>query len=76
MIPFVRSLRRRLLDERFVLHRYKSTSHASVAAAAVIGGWYFYDLVAHQVIRWDFAIILGVMAVVKIGFMVWYGARD
>ncbi len=76
MFPLFRSLRRRLLDERFVLHRYKSTSHASVAAALVMGGWYLYELFVNRVIRWDFLIIMGVMALVKTVFLIWYRVRD
>lgn len=76
MPSLFRSLRRRLLDERFVLHRYKSTSHASVAAALVMGGWYLYELYVNRVIRWDFLIIMGVMALVKTVFLVWYRIRD
>jgi hypothetical protein len=76
MLSFLRTLRRRLLDERFVLHRYKSTSHASVAAALVMGGWYLYELYVNHVVRWDFLIIMGIMALVKIAFLIWYKVRD
>jgi hypothetical protein len=67
---------RGLLDERFVLHRYKSTSHAAMAAALVMGGWYFYDLFVNSVIRWDLLLILGVMALVRVAFLLWYRLRD
>jgi hypothetical protein len=76
MLSFFHSLRRSLLDERFVLHRYKSTSHASAAAALVMGGWYLYELYVKDVIRWDFLIIMGIMALVKIAFLIWYKVRD
>jgi hypothetical protein len=64
------------VDERFLLHRYKSTSHAGVVAAVFMGGWFFYDQVAHDTLRWDFVIVLAVMAVVKVAFLVWYRTRE
>lgn len=64
------------IDERFVRHRYRSTSFGGIAAALVMGGWSLYDLYVNDVVRWDFLTILGVMALVKIAFMVWYHLRD
>jgi hypothetical protein len=69
-------LKRRALDERFILHRYKSTSHASMVAASVMGAWIIYDSVRNDVLRWDFIAVMGTMVVVKIGFMIYYTARD
>jgi hypothetical protein len=66
----------RTVDERFLLHRYKSTSHAGVLAALLMGGWFFYDQIVNGVIRTDFLIVLSVMAVVKLMFMTWYHMRD
>ena len=65
-----------MLDERFILHRYKSTSHAGVAAAIALGAWFLYEFHVEDVIRWDLLSILGIMALVKIGCMIWYRARD
>jgi len=64
------------VDERFLLHRYKSTSHAGVLAALVMGGWFFYDQIVNGVIRTDFVIVLSVMAFAKLTFMAWYHMRD
>lgn len=76
MAPFWTAVTRGVADERFILHRYKSTSHASVVAALIMGGWALYDLYGKGVMRWDFMIVLGVMAVVKLSFMLWYRVRD
>ena len=76
MHSFFSYMRSRLLDERYVLHRYKSTSHASVVAALVMGIWYLRDLYVENVVRWDFLIIMGVMALVKISCLLWYRFRD
>jgi len=64
------------MDERFFLHRYKSSSHASMVGAAGLGGLYFYDLLAHDVIRYDLGAILLAMVITKLGFMAWYRNRD
>lgn len=76
MFPFWISLRERLFDERFVLHRYKSTSHAGVAVALAIAGWAVHDQVILGRIRWDLLALLGLMVAVKLGFMAWYTLRD
>ena len=64
------------IDERFILHRYKSTSHAGIMAALVMGGWFWYDWIQNGVKRYDFLIVLCAMAVFKLVFMTWYHYRD
>jgi hypothetical protein len=68
--------RNKLFDERFLLHRYKSTSHAAMAAALLMAGWLAYAAIVQEVLRWDFILILGVMVVVKWTFMLWYRTHD
>jgi hypothetical protein len=64
------------VDERFLLHRYKSTSHAGILAALLMATWFWYDWVANGVKRYDFLTVLCSMAVFKILFMTWYHFRD
>lgn len=66
----------KVIDERYLLHRYKSTSHAGIAAAALMGVWFTYAALRDDVIRWDFVAIMGLMLVVKWGFMIWYRTHD
>jgi len=54
------------MDERAIYHRYKATRLAVLAGTLVIFGWFQYDILVNDTIRWDFLIILGVMAVVKL----------
>jgi hypothetical protein len=75
MSPLPLFLSRRL-DERFVRHRYRSTSYGGIAAALVMGCWSLYDLYVKDVVRWDFLIVLGVMALVKVAFMIGYQLRN
>ena len=74
MNPF--SFFRNNVDERFLLHRYKSTSHAGITAALIMGGWFFYDQIVNGVIRMDFLILLSAMAAVKVVFMTFYHMKD
>ena len=76
MFPFDLLRKGRLIDERFILHRYRSTSHAGVIVAVIMGAWSLYDLMAHDRMRWDFLALIGVMAATKLGFMAWYRLRD
>ena len=64
------------VDERFLLHRYKSTSNAGILAALIMAGWFWYDWIENGVKRYDFLAVLCCMAVLKILFMTWYHFRD
>ena len=54
------------MDERAIYHRYKATRLAVLAGTLVIFGWFQYDFLVKDIIRWDYLVILGVMAVVKL----------
>jgi hypothetical protein len=60
------------MDERYLMHRLKSTSLAGIVGALVLGGWYFYDWLANDLVRRDILAVLMVMAVVKGGAMIYY----
>jgi hypothetical protein len=66
-LPFFRKLQ---LDERFVMHRFKSTRAGLVAGLLVMFAWLNYDMWANDMIRWDYLAILGAMAVVKVATMI------
>jgi hypothetical protein len=61
-----------VLDERFVMHRFKSTRLAVFAGLILTGAFFTYYAVARDEIRWDLFSILAVMAVVKVCAMVYY----
>ena len=67
---------KKTVDERFLLHRYKSTSHAGILAAFVMAGWFFYEQIVNGIVRYDFLIVLWIMAFTKLFFMSWYHFRD
>jgi len=64
------------MDERTILHRYKSTSHAGVAGGVMMGVWLLYRFYTTHVFRMDLFVILLVMAVVKLAAMAWYRTRN
>ncbi len=60
------------MDERLKMHRLYSTRFAAMVTALFGGGWYFYDFFTKSIIRWDLVIILSVMALSKVGAMLYY----
>ena len=65
-----------LMDERPILHRYKSTSHAGVACALMVMGCFAYQYYGKHEFRTDLSVIAIATAVIKLGFMAWYRLRD
>jgi hypothetical protein len=53
-------------DERFIMHRYHSSRLALAVGVAMLAGWFLYLLVAKDIVRYDLAIILVVMAITKL----------
>jgi hypothetical protein len=65
-----------MIDERFLIHRLKSTSLAGVAGGVAMGCWFGYCYFVDGVQRWDLLAILILMAVVKWGAMLYFHKRD
>lgn len=63
-------------DERFLMHRLRSTSIAGVAAGTLAVLLWFYHYVHDH--RWDWELLaIGItMAVIKQGLMMYYRFRD
>ena len=59
------------IDERFLMHRLRSTSIGGLAATLLAAGFFFYNLY-HHVIRWDLFAIVATAALVKMGVLIWY----
>lgn len=60
------------MDERSIFHRYKATRWSVIAGLVVMGVIFEYDLFKLKEIRWDLMLIMGVMAVVKVGARLYY----
>jgi hypothetical protein len=65
-----------VIDERFIQHRYKSTSHAAVVAGLLLAFFSLRDFYTHGVVRWDLAATMGSMALTKIVALVYYRLND
>jgi len=63
-------------DERFLMHRLRSTSTAGVAAGVLAAVLWFYRYVFEHRWSWDLFAVAVTMAVVKQGLMLWYRLRD
>ena len=64
------------IDERFLMHRLRSTSIAGMAGTLLTGGFFFYYLFGSHVIRWDFFAIIATTAAVKLAVLAWYRLND
>ena len=64
----------RLVDERFLEHRRRSTSAAGIAAASLALLLFEYRWYVDHVWNWDLLFIAITFIVVKISLMVWYSA--
>lgn len=60
------------MDERYIKHRLYSTRLAAIVTALAIGVWFLYEFYVKSVYRWDLFIIMCLMAVTKLGAMLYY----
>ena len=60
------------LDERFIMHRFKSTRLAEHVGTNMIFVLFTYHTVVNKTIRWDLFSVIAAMAVVKICAMLYY----
>ena len=61
-----------LFDERFIMHRLKSTRFAAIVTAVTMGGYAEYEILFHHLFRWDIVTFLGVLVISKLGAMLYY----
>ena len=66
----------RVVDERFLNYRLRSSSYAGMAGALVLGVIFEYRIFTRHQISWDLLGILGAMFFVKLSFMAWYLVRN
>ena len=65
-----------MIDERFLMHRLRSTSIGGLAAIVVAAALYFYELFGKHVMRWDLFAIIATAAVVKVAVLIYYRLTD
>jgi hypothetical protein len=64
------------MDERFLVHRLKSTSLAGVVGGLLASGLVVYQFFAHDVARWDLLAVAVTIALVKLGGLAYYRLVD
>ncbi|MHC4236411.1 MAG: hypothetical protein ACYSUQ_14940 [Planctomycetota bacterium] len=60
------------MDERFIMHRYRSTRIAMVVGMVLLVGWFTYETLVNDHLRWDLFIIAMAMALTKVTAMVYF----
>jgi uncharacterized membrane protein YraQ (UPF0718 family) len=63
-------------DERFVMHRLKSTRLAAVVGLLMMVGWFGYEAHIHRVYYWHLLVIVSAMALSKLAAMIYYRLTD
>ena len=66
----------KVIDERFLMHRLRSTSIAGVTAGVLAMGLFAYDYYVDHVWRWDLLSVGLTMAAVKWALMLWFRWKD
>ena len=66
------TLLRRLVDERFLTHRLRSTSVAGMACAATALVLFEYRLLVQNTWNWDLIVVAATFIVIKVGLMIWF----
>jgi hypothetical protein len=61
-----------MFDERYLIHRLKSTSVAGMVGGVLMGIWILYQYFKEAVFRWDLMSILLIMGVVKLSLLLYY----
>ena len=66
----------RVIDERFLNHRLRSTSLAGVIGGGVATGLFAYRYYADGVWSWDLFAVAATIVLVKLAVMTWYLLTD
>ena len=66
----------RAVDERFLMHRLKSTSLAGVVGGVLATGLFAWHYYVDRTWSWDLFAVAAAVAAVKLAAMVWYRLTD
>ena len=66
----------RTVDERFLMHRLKSTSLAGVVGGVTAVGLFAWRYYVDHVWSWDLFAVAATIVAVKLAAMAWYRLRD
>jgi hypothetical protein len=66
----------RLVDERFLAHRRRSTSLAGMIAAALALVLFLYRYLVDHVLSWDLFAVGATFVAIKLAVLAWYLRTD
>ena len=64
------------MDERFIMHRLRSTRWAAIVGIILMAVWMSYEFFARNIFRWDLLIVMGGMGLTKLIAMLYYQKTD
>ena len=64
------------VDERFLDHRRRSSTLATIVGAVASGGLFEYHLIRQHRYDWEMAAVLLAMVATKLAAMTWYRFTD
>ena len=65
-----------MIDERYLNHRLRSTSHAGVACALMVIGLFAWEHYVNGTFRADLLSIAVITAALKVTLLLWYRWKD
>ena len=71
-LPLIGQIPNRIIDERLLDHRRRSSTYGIMAGAVVSGGLFEYELIVHHRIDWELFSVLFAMVLVKLGALAWF----
>ena len=75
-LPLIGQIPNRVIDERFLEHRRRSSTFAMMAGALVSAGLAEYHLLHDHRIDWGLFAVLAAMVLVKFSAMAWFRLND
>jgi len=75
-VPLIGQIPNRVLDERFLEHRRRSSTFALMAGALVSGGLAEYRILHDHRIDWELFAVLAAMVLVKLTAMAWFRLNE
>ena len=64
----------KLVDERFLAYRTRSTAWGGMAGACMAGGLFLYKYYGDRIFSWELFAVLATIAAVKLAAMAWFYA--
>lgn len=75
-LPLIGQIPNRVLDERFLEHRRRSSTFGLMAGALVSGGLAEYRILHDHRIDWDLFAVLFAMVLAKLTAFAWFRLHD